>query len=63
MSKRDEQDKIEHAIHGFPPIRQVGGKIVEPKGVTIMDRNGVVDQTERLDRGVEIIDPRHGRDS
>lgn len=64
MSASDEREGIEHAIHGYAPVKQVGGKIVEPKGVTIMDRNGVVnqgEQMEKMSKGVEIIDPRNGR--
>jgi hypothetical protein len=58
--KRKEQEGIEHAIHGFPPVRIVGGQVRPPKGVTIMDKHGVVNQEDNRDKGVEILDPRHG---
>jgi hypothetical protein len=63
MTSDNEREGIEHAIHGFPGVKQVGGKIVEPKGVTIMDKGGVVDQKAavgRMEKGVEILDSRHG---
>lgn len=56
--KREEQDRISHAIHGYP-VEIVGGG-GDAKGVTIMSKNGIVDQNEHLNKGVEIIDPRHG---
>lgn len=66
MTVDKEREGIEHAIHGYAPVRQVGGKIVDPKGVTIMDRHGIVNQAEeaeKMENGVEILDPRHGRQS
>lgn len=55
---REERDRIEHAIHGYPPTKQVGGRIIEPKGVEIMGRKGI--ENKPIEKGVEIIDPRHG---
>lgn len=56
--KRDEQNKISHVVHGYAP--EILGNNGPLKGVTIMSKHGVEDQSERMDKGVEIIDPRHG---
>lgn len=59
-SKREEQDGIEHAIHGFPHVHiSSKGKITGMKGVEIVSAKGNRPLGE-IEKGVEIHDPRHG---
>lgn len=56
-AKRDEQAKIEHAIHGYPGW--VPGSPYSPKGVEIKAQSGR-NKNPDIDKGVEIHDPRNG---
>jgi hypothetical protein len=59
-SKSEEQDQIEHAIHGFPHIHiSSKGDIKGMKGVEIVSSKGTKPLGE-IEKGVEIHEQRHG---
>lgn len=55
--KRDEEMKIEHAIHGLPGWNP--GAKYDPKGTEIKAQSGR-NQNPPIEKGVEIHDPRNG---
>jgi hypothetical protein len=54
--RREEEDGISHAIHGISPTI-LGGH--QAKGVEIIGNKGPI-HTDEVNKGVEIITPRHG---